>query len=152
MTDDLQQMGPVDYLCVEFPPGGLNGEALPRLVDLVDRGIIRVLDMMFVRRGRDGSIVVIDRHELEESGLGVFHGASSGILGGDDLEEAKAVLTPGATAVIMVYENLWAAPLATALRRAGAQLVAGGRIHVQAILAALDATEAETAPVTAGKG
>lgn len=152
MTDDLQQMGPVDYLCVEFPPGGMNGEALPRLVDLVDRGIIRVMDMMFVRRGRDGSIVVIDRHELENSGLGVFHGAASGILGGDDLEAAKAVLTPGATAVIMVYENLWAAPLATSLRRSGAQLVAGGRIHVQALLAALDATEPEAAPVTAGKG
>ena len=152
MTTDLQEMGPVDYLCIEFRAGSLNGTALPMLVDLVDRGIVRVLDMMVVRCGRDGSILTVEGQDIEEAGLGVFHGAASGILGGDDLADLKAILEPGSTAVLLVYENLWAAPLATSLRRSGAQLVASGRIPVQALLAALDATEPEATPVTAGKG
>lgn len=153
MTVQLDEMGPIDYLCVEFPAGTLTGEALPRLVDLVDRRIIRVIDMQFVRRGRDGSVVVLDSGEVGAVGLGVFHGAASDVLGGDDLNEAGQVLEAGSTAVILVYENLWAAPLARALRREGAQLVAGGRIPVQALLAALDATEpGRAASAAAGRG
>ena len=146
MFDELQEMGPVDYLCIEFPKGSLRGTALPLLLDLVDRKIIRVLDILFVRCGQDGSVFTMDGGEIEESGLGAFHGAASGLLGGDDLREVGAILKPGAAAVILVYENLWAAPLAVTLRRNGAHLVAGGRIAVQDLLAVLDATEPSVAP------
>jgi hypothetical protein len=92
---ELQEMGPVDYLCVEFPEGSLNGTAFPLLVDLVDRGTIRVLDIIFLRNEHDGTVTVLDAEEIELAGLGVFHGAASGILGGDDLREAAKVMTPG---------------------------------------------------------
>ncbi|GIF40310.1 DUF6325 family protein [Actinoplanes xinjiangensis] len=145
---ELQEMGPVDYLCVEFPDGSLDGTAFPLLVDLVDRGTIRVLDILFVRRERDGAVTMLDSNDVELAGLGVFHGAASGILGGDDMRQAGSVLEPGSAAVVLVYENAWAAPLAIRLRRNGAHLVAGGRIPVQALISALDDTESET--VSAG--
>jgi hypothetical protein len=140
---DLEEMGPVDYLCLEFPEGSLNGTAFPLLVDLVDRRIIRVLDILFLRKDADGKVVELDGGDPELAELGVFHGAASGMLGGDDLRDAGEVLEPGAAAALLVYENLWAAPLAVRLRRNGAQLVAGGRIPIQALLAALDETEPE---------
>ncbi|GIE30697.1 hypothetical protein Ait01nite_037420 [Actinoplanes italicus] len=146
---ELQEMGPVDYLCVEFPEGTLKGTAFPLLVDLVDRGTIRVLDILFIRHEHDGTVTELDAKEIELAGLGVFHGAASGILGGDDLREAAKVMTPGAAAVIIVYENAWAAPLAIQLRRNGAHVVAGGRIPVQSIIAALD--ETETVAATGGR-
>jgi hypothetical protein len=142
---ELQEMGPVDYLCVEFPDGSLDGTAFPLLVDLVDRGIIRILDILFVRKERDQTVTVLDARDVELAGLGVFHGAASGILGGDDVRQAGTVLETGSAAVVMVYENAWAAPLAIRLRRNGAHLVAGGRIPVQALIQALDETETETA-------
>ncbi|BCY11386.1 DUF6325 family protein [Actinoplanes sp. L3-i22] len=138
---DLDEMGPVDYLCIEFPRGSLDGKSLPLLLDLVDRRIIRLLDLLFVRKSPDGAVVALDGRELDLNGLGAFHGAASGMLGGDDLREAGSILEPGAAAVLLVYENLWAAPLARSLRHAGAHLVAGGRIPIQELLAALDATE-----------
>ncbi|MER7685115.1 DUF6325 family protein [Streptomyces sp. NPDC097610] len=137
-------MGPIDYIVVEFPGNRMTGEGLPLLVDLVDRGVIRILDLMFVRKEEDGSVVGLEIADLTGDGaldLAVFEGASSGLLGEDDLEEAGSALEPGNSAGILVYENLWAAPFATALRRGGAQLVASGRIPVPAVLAALDATE-----------
>ncbi|GAA4600513.1 hypothetical protein GCM10023107_53490 [Actinoplanes octamycinicus] len=140
---DLDEMGPVDYLCIEFPHGSLTGKALPLLLDLVDQQTIRILDLLFVRKATDGSVVALDGTELEVAGLGAFHGAASGILGGDDLREIGTVLAPGAAAVVLVYENTWAAPLARTLREVGAQLVAGGRIPIQHLLAALDETEAD---------
>ena len=148
MSDDFDQMGPVDYLVIEFPGSRLTGEGLPLLVDLVDRRIIRLLDMLFVKKLQDGSVTSLDIKELMDDersagGLGVFTGATSGLVGGDDLPAVADVLEPGSSAAIIVYENLWAAPLARALRRAGAQLVAGGRIPVQALLATLDALEAD---------
>lgn len=145
MSDDLDQMGPIDYLVVEFPGSRMTGEGLPLLSDLVDRRIIRILDLLFVKKREDGSVIGLDIGDLDRNGghgLAIFTGASSGLLGGDDLDEVGKVLEPGSSAAILVYENLWAAPLAVALRRAGAQLVAGGRIPVQALLAALDAAEA----------
>ncbi|WP_406256780.1 DUF6325 family protein [Streptomyces chartreusis] len=140
-------MGPIDYLVIEFPGSHMTGEGLPLLVDLVDRGTIRIMDLVFVKKEPDNSVVAVELADLTVGGkadLAVFEGASSGLLGQDDMEEAAAVLGPGDSAGILVYENLWAAPLARALRRGGAQLVAGGRIPVQAVLAALDA--AETGP------
>ena len=139
MTDDLDHMGPVDYLVIEFPESGLTGEGLPLLVDLVDRRIIRILDLLVVQKLADGSVITVTVQESEW--LAVFAGASSGILGGDDLDDIGRVMTVGTVAVVLVYENLWAAPLARTLRREGGQLVASGRIPVQALLAALDATE-----------
>ncbi|MFC4068743.1 DUF6325 family protein [Actinoplanes subglobosus] len=149
---ELQEMGPVDYLCVEFPDGSLNGSAFPLLVDLVDRGIIRILDILFVRKERDGTVTVLDARDVELAGLGVFHGAASGILGGDDVRQAGTVLETGSAAVVMVYENAWAAPLAIRLRRNGAHLVAGGRIPVQALIQALDETETEAEIASAAGG
>lgn len=142
MSDDLEEMGPVDYLVVEFPGNRMTGEGLPLLVDLVDRGIIRIFDFLFVRKDEDGSVSAMELKELgDEVDLSVFEGASSGLIGDDDIREAGEVLQPGNSAALLVYENAWAAPLARALRRGGAQMVAGGRIPVQALLASLDAIE-----------
>lgn len=143
--DQLAEMGPIDYLVVEFPGSRLTGEGLPLLVDLVDRGIIKILDLTFVKREADGSVVAVELADLDADGrldLAVFEGAASGLLGQDDLDAAGAVLEPGNSAGILVYENVWAAPFAAALRRSGGQLVASGRIPVQALLASLDAVEA----------
>jgi hypothetical protein len=144
MSDTFDELGPVDYLVVEFPGSRMTGEGLPILVDLVERGIIRILDLMFIKREDDGSIVGIDIRDLDGDGvldLTVFEGASSGMLHSEDVEEAGTLLKPGSSAGILVYENVWAAPFATALRRGGAELIASGRIPVPAIVAALDATE-----------
>ncbi|SES48151.1 hypothetical protein SAMN04487983_106724 [Streptomyces sp. yr375] len=144
MKDEFVEMGPIDYLVVEFPGNRMTGEGLPMLVDLVDRGLIRILDLMFVRKEEDGSLVGLEIADLTGDGaleLAVFEGVSSGLLGEDDIQEAGAALRPGSSAGILVYENLWAAPFAAALRRGGAQLVASGRIPVPAVLDALDATD-----------
>lgn len=142
---EIPEMGPIDYLIVEFPGNRMTGEALPLLVDLVDRGIIRIMDLMFVRKDLDGSVVAMEIADLDGDGeldLTVFEGASSGLLGDEDLNEAGHALEPGNSAGIVVYENLWAAPFAAALRRAGAQVVDSGRIPVQELLATLEESEA----------
>ena len=149
MTDQLdreviEEMGPVDYLVVEFPGSKMTGEGLPLLVDLVDRGIIRILDLLFVKKEQDGSLSGLAVADLDADGeldLAVFEGATSGLLDEDDVAEAGGVLEPGSSAAVLVYENVWAAPLAVAIRRGGGQMVAGGRIPVQAMLAAVDAAE-----------
>jgi hypothetical protein len=144
MAEDLDQMGPIDYLVLEFPGNRMTGEAFPLLVDLVDRGIVRILDLVFVRKEIDGSVVGLALTDLDGDGeldLSVFEGVSSGLVGEDDVQEAGNVLEPGSSAGILVYENLWAAPFASAIRRSGGQLVASGRIPVQALLARLDADE-----------
>jgi uncharacterized protein DUF6325 len=152
MSEDLETMGPIDYLCIEFPKGSLTGGALPLLLDLVDRRIIRVLDILFVRTGTDGNVFTMDGGDLNANGLGAFYGAASGMLGGDDLRDVGRVLSPGSAAVVLVYENLWAAPLSVTLRHNGAHVVAGGRISVQDLLAALDATEPEARSAVSAAG
>jgi hypothetical protein len=144
MSTELDEMGPIDYIVIEWPGEQPTGEAAPLVVDLVERGIIRVLDFAALAKGEDGRVSGIEVSELADGDeqLRIFEGASSGMLGDDDLAEAAQALEPGTTAAILVYENTWAAPLATALRRSGGQLVAGGRIPVQAFLAALEAAEA----------
>lgn len=146
MTDDLDQMGPVDYLVVEFPGNRMTGEGLPLLLDLVEQRIIRVLDLAFVTKAADGSVAGIEVTDLDADGaldVTVFEGARSGLVDDNDLAEAADVLAPGNSAGVLVYENLWAAPFARALRRGGAQLVASGRIPVQALLSSIDAAEAQ---------
>lgn len=144
MSIDLEDMGPIDYLIVEFPGSRMSGEGLPLLVDLVDRRIIRILDLVFIRKLPDGAVIRIELegHGTDGADLSVFEGASSGLLDQEDIDAAAGAIEPGSSAALMIYENRWAAPLATALRRGGAQLVAGGRIPVQALLAALEAAEA----------
>ena len=138
--NDLEEMGPIDFLVVEFPHRHAPGEGVPLFLDLVDRGIIRVLDLAFVRKDNDGSV---RRVSLEELGpeLAVFEGASANFLQDDDFQTVGEAIGEDSTAVILVYENHWAAALARAMRRGGGQLVATDRLPVQAILAALDATE-----------
>ena len=140
----LDEMGPIDYLVVEFPGSKMTGKGMPLLVDLVERGIVRVLDLVFVSKDMDGNLVGIEVADFDGDGaldLAVFEGASSGLLDEDDISEAGSVLEPGSSAGILVYENTWAAPLAREIRRGGGQLVAGGRIPVQALLARLEAAE-----------
>ncbi len=141
---DLNEMGPIDYLIVEWPGRQPTGEALPHLIDLVDRGLIRILDLAFIAKAEDGSVAALEISDLgdEVDVFADFEGASSGLLSDDDIGEAGGALEPGTSAALLVFENRWAAPFAAAVRRSGGQLVASGRIPVQDVLAALDAAEA----------
>jgi hypothetical protein len=142
MTQDLlEELGPIDYIVLEWPGRQPKGDVIPMIIDLVDRGIIRVLDVALMVKGDDGSVAAAD---LAEHGFEDFDGASSGLLSQEDLEEAAQALQPGTSAAILVWENRWAAPVAVALRRSGGQLVASGRLEVQAVLAALEAAELTT--------
>jgi hypothetical protein len=136
----MDELGPVDYVVVEFPGNKMTGEGFPILVDLHDRGIIRILDLVFVRKDLDGSVRGLVLAELDKEGdlgLAIFEGASSGLLGQDDIDEASTAIEPGSSAGILVYENRWAAPFAAALRGGGAQLVARGTIPHDALVAAV---------------
>ena len=146
MTEEqLSEMGPIDYIVLEWAGDQpVTGEVMPLLLDLVDRGLIRILDIAFLVKAEDGSVAAIDFAEVvaKDAGLAEWEGAASGLLGPEDLEEAANALEPNTVAGVLVWENRWAAPVAVALRRSGGQLVASGRIPVQAIIASLDAAEA----------
>ena len=145
IEDQLEVMGPVDYMVMEWPgEQPVTGEVMPLLSDLVNRDLIRILDIAFIVKDPDGSVTAKDFGELarQSDGVADFQGASSGLLGQDDLEAAAAAVEPGTVAGVLVWENRWAAPVAVALRRSGGQLVATGRIPIQAIVASLDAAEA----------
>jgi hypothetical protein len=143
MSEELDEMGPVDYVLVEWTGKQPTGEALPHLVDLVEGGIIRILDIAFMTKDEDGVVAGIEIAELggQVEEVSIFAGASSGIISEDDTTEAAQALEPGTSAALLVYENAWAAPFAAAVRRSGGQLVASGRIPVQAIIEALDEIE-----------
>jgi hypothetical protein len=138
---DLSEMGPIDYVILEWPRERTTPDVAPMIVDAVDRGIIRILDIALIAKEDDGIVTALDLGRLEP--FGVFEGASTGLLSTEDLEEAGEVLEPGTAAAVLIWENRWAAPIGVALRRSGAQLVASGRIPVQGILAALEATETD---------
>ncbi len=142
--DETIEMGPIDYLLVEWPGQQPNGEVAPHLVDLVDRGLIRILDLLFIAKDEEGNVAALNIADVggEVAELSIFEGASSGLLGDDDVEQAGGVLEPGTSAALLVFENSWAAPFVGAVRRSGGELVASGRIPAEDVLAALDAAEA----------
>jgi hypothetical protein len=143
--EQLEEFGPIDYVVLEWRDGQpLGGEVQPLLLDLVDRGIVRILDIAYVAKDQDGMVTGLELGDLKEAAAAFaeFEGASSGLLDFADLQEAAGVLEPGSSAAVIVWENRWVAPVAAALRRSGGQLVATGRIPVQAIEAALESVEA----------
>jgi hypothetical protein len=142
--DETIEIGPIDYLLVEWPGRQPNGEVAPHLVDLVDRGLIRILDLLFIAKDEEGNVAALNIADVggEVAELSIFEGASSGLLGDDDVEQAGGVLEPGTSAALLVFENSWAAPFVGAVRRSGGELVASGRIPAEDVLAALDAAEA----------
>src|ERR1700683_363216 len=144
MAEENGSLGPSSNLIVECPGSKMTGEGFPILVDLVDRGVIRILDLVFVAKGPDGSLGVIALADLDHDGtldLAVFEGVSSGLVSQEDLAEAAAVIAPGSAAAILIFENRWATPCIEALRRGDAQLVAAGYIPQDDLVAALIAAE-----------
>jgi hypothetical protein len=143
VADDDEVMGPISYLIVEFPGSKMTGEGFPALIDLVDRGLIRILDLRFVTRRDDGSIAAVDLRELDtgDFDITVFEGVSSGLLDQSDFDDAANALQPGSSAGILIFENRWATTFVDALRRGEGQLVAAGYIPLADIAASLDATE-----------
>ena len=136
------ELGPIDYVVVEFPPGTarLNGAMAQELASLVDTEIIRVLDVILVHKDDDGSLEVMEFEDLDDIGdLGLLEGRLAEVLAAEDVEHLAAAMTPGSSGVALVWENTWAAPFAVAARESGGQLVASGRIPTQALLAAVGA-------------
>jgi hypothetical protein len=144
MTESIDELGPVDYLVIEFPGSKFNGEIAPALVDLVDRGVVRVLDLLLIRKEADNSFDAFEIADDEAGELGELRRLEADlaeVLSADDVANVAEALEPGSTAALLVYENRWAAPFASAVRRSGGQLVANGRIPIQALLASLQADE-----------
>ncbi len=146
MSDtQLDELGPVDYIVVEFPAGASNftGEMVAELLSLVDRGIIRVIDVLILTKSDDGVVEAMELSDVEELGeLEALEAELAELLAEDDVEHLAAAMDPGSTAGVLIWENLWAAPFASAARRSGGQLIANGRIPIQAIIASIEADEA----------
>lgn len=142
--DEQLEVGPIDFVLIEWRDRQPNGEVAPHVVDLVDRGLIRILDVAFITKDEDGSVAGIELADLGDGAaeLSVFEGASSGLISDDDVSEAAGALEPGTSAALLVFENTWAAPFVAAVRRSGGELVASGRIPAEDVLAALEAAEA----------
>jgi hypothetical protein len=144
MAEEEEPLGPISYLVVEFPGNKMTGEGFPILVDLVERGIIRILDLAFITREEDGTTRALALTDLDGDGtldLAIFEGVSSGLLDQGDIDEASAAVEPGSSAGVLLFENRWAIPFVQELRKAEAQVVAAGYIPQDALLASLDATE-----------
>lgn len=142
--NEQPDIGPISYLVVEFPGSKMTGEGFPALVDLVDRGLIRILDLMFVTRDLDGTVRGLELRDIDQDGqldLTVFEGASSGLLDETDRDDAGALLEPGSSAGILLFENHWATRFTQALRRSGAELVAAGYVPMDALALSLDAAD-----------
>lgn len=147
MTVNIDELGPVDWIVVEFPDTKLTGEIAPILTDYVDRGLIRILDLLFLMKNADGSFEAFEAADLEESAIGQlrrFETEIAMLLSEQDVEDLAETIEPGSSAAVLVWENLWAAPFGTAVRHAGGQLAASGRIPIQAVIAAIEADAAET--------
>jgi Family of unknown function (DUF6325) len=146
MDASNEEFGPVDIVVIAYPADApMTGEAIPIVMDLVERGIIRILDVLFVMQNEDGTVSGFEAQDLEPGKAGdfkVFEGASTGLLGEDDAATAAAAIEPGSAAVLIAYENRWAAPFAAAVRRNGGVVVDNQRIPVEDLIRALDAVEA----------
>ena len=142
MTENIDELGPVDWIVVEFPGSRFNGEIAPVVQDLVDRGLIRVLDLMMLRKDDAGELDIFELSDLEGGELGELRTAEAElamVLSEQDVLDIAETIEAGSTAAVLVWENLWAAPFGAAVRHAGGQLVASGRIPIQAVLAAVEA-------------
>jgi hypothetical protein len=146
MTEtSLDQLGPVDYVVVEFPAGASNftGEMAEELVQLVNSGTIRLIDVLILTKNEDGTVDAMELSDIEELGeLQALEAQLAELLAEEDVENLAAAMDPGSTAGVLIWENLWAAPFAAAARRSGGQLIATGRIPIQAIIASIEADEA----------
>lgn len=146
MTETMDQLGPVDWIVVEFPGNKFNGNIAPALADLVDRQVIRVLDLLMLKKDDAGELEAFELSDLDESEIGQLRSYESELamlLSEDDVTAVAAAIEPNSSAAVLVWENTWAAPFASAVRQSGGQLVASGRIPVQALLAALEAEDDE---------
>lgn len=146
---EVDELGPVDYLVVEFPADKANfsGEMASELSALIDRDVVRVLDLLFLKKNLDGSVEGFESHEFEDSEIGKLRELESELamlLAEEDVESIGAALEPGSIAAVLVWENTWAAPFGSAVRRSGGQMVASGRIPIQALAAALEADDQTT--------
>jgi len=140
----LDELGPVDYIVVEFPAGASNftGEMAKELVALVDTGTIRVIDVLILTKGEDGSVEAMELSDVPDLGpLQQIEAELAELLAADDAADLAAAMEPGSTAGVLIWENLWAAPFASAARRSGGQLIADGRIPIQAIIASIEADD-----------
>jgi uncharacterized protein DUF6325 len=147
MTVNMDELGPVDWIVVEFPETKLTGEIAPILKDLVDRELIRVLDLLFLTKDEDGGYEVFEASDMEDSEIGelrAFETELAMLLSEQDVVDLAETIDPGSSAAVLVWENLWAAPFGSAVRHAGGQLTASGRIPIQAVIAAAEADAAET--------
>ena len=147
VTTASEDLGPVDLLVLEFADRRAAAGSLPPFLDLVDRGLIRVLDLVFLRKEPDGHVAEVDLADVEDHGqpeLVAFDGARSGLLGEQDVDTVAAIMEPGTSAALLVYENRWAEPLATALRQAGARVLDSERIPLHTVLATLDELDASS--------
>jgi len=147
-VDEVDELGPVDWIVVEFPGSRFNGQIAPALLDLVERDLVRVLDLLVLKKDADGSLEAFELSDLDEGEIGGFREYESELamlLSEEDVTSLAAAIEPGSSAAVLVWENTWAAPFASAVRRSGGQLVASGRIPIQALLAAIEADEKEDA-------
>lgn len=143
-VEPVDELGPVDWIVLEFPGSRFTGEIAPILDGLVENGTVRVLDLVLIRKGEDGALDFFELSDLDESeigGLRAYETELAELLSEEDVTAAAAAVEPGSTAALLVWENRWAAPFGSAVRRAGGQLVASGRIPVQALLAAVEADD-----------
>jgi hypothetical protein len=143
-NNDVDELGPVDWIVVEFPGSKFNGEIAPALRDLVERNLIRVLDLVLLKKDADGSLEGFELSDLDEGEIGdlrTYEAELAMLLSEDDVKAVAAAIEPGSSAAVLVWENSWAAPFASAVRRSGGQLAASGRIPIQALLAAIEADE-----------
>lgn len=140
-------LGPVSYVIVEFPGGKMTGDGFPILVDLVDRGLIRVIDLKFLSKAVDGTVGIVELADVDGDGnfdFAVFEGASSGLVDDSDAAEAGSAIAPGSSAALLLFENRWATPFVEALRRGDAEVVAAGYIPHEVLVESLDAAETVT--------
>jgi hypothetical protein len=147
MSTNVDELGPVDWIVVEFPGTKLTGEIAPILEEYVEKGLVKLLDLLFLTKGGDGQVEAFEATDLDDSPLGRLRTTEAElamVLSEQDVLDLAETIEPGSSAAVLVWENLWAAPFATAVRHAGGQLAASGRIPVQAMLAAAEADAAET--------